>query len=107
LQPEFRASNIALTQFWGGMVVLEIFWFLMAIFTLQSPGYLIVCAMAFAFVGMNLLGYYRCRNWSGQQLKSAAPAAFTVPGFTQGAATAFFQVGYACLQSCMRPCTIS
>lgn len=92
MQPSYQASKIAITQFWVGMIALELFWILMAIFTLQSPGYLILCGMAFSFIGMNLLGYYKCRSWSSQQLKQAVPDFNVMSGIPTGAAAALFQV---------------
>lgn len=96
-QPNFQASKIAVTQFWVGMIVLELFWMLMAVFTIKNPGYLILCGMAFSFIAMNLLGYYKCRSWSSQQLKQAAPESNFmsgmpgISGLPTGAASAIFQ----------------
>lgn len=91
MQPNFQASKIAITQFWVGMIGLEIFWVIMAVFAVRSPGYLILCVMAFSFTALNLFGYYKCRSWSSQQLKQTVPDFNIVPGLPSSAASALFQ----------------
>lgn len=80
-------------QFWGGMFGLVVYWIVMVIFEFSKPTYLILALMALFFVLMNLLGYYRCRSWSTQELRlqQAGAGAFggMVSGFTQGVASNF------------------
>lgn len=92
MQANFQASKIAVTQFWVGMIGMELFWVLMAVFAVRSPGYFILCVMAFSFTALNLFGYYKCRSWSSQQLKQTAPDFNIVPGLPSSTASALFQV---------------
>jgi hypothetical protein len=80
------------------MIIIEIYWFVMAIFALRQPGYLILCGMGFAFTGTNINGYWKCRSWSSSKLPESQQASLNTgmpnlpQGLSQGAANALMQV---------------
>ena len=92
LQPDYQPSKAAIFQFWGGLFGLAVYWIVMLVFAVSKPRYLILTIMALFFVCMNVLGYYRCRNWSSQMIKaSQASGGFgnVMSGLTTGMAQNF------------------
>jgi Eukaryotic protein of unknown function (DUF846) len=115
MQPEYQPSKAAIFQFWGGMFGLAVFWIVMFAFQISKLQYLILTIMALFFVGMNVLGYYRCRTWTLQEVKagqSAMQQGFgnVVSGLTSGMAQNFM-VRASCVYTCiltLRPhCVLS
>ena len=93
MQPDYQPSKAAIFQFWGGMFGLTVFWVVMFVFAISKLRYLILVLMALFFIGMNILGYYRCRSWSVQEIKGrqAAGGGFgsVMSGLTSGVASNF------------------
>lgn len=92
VQPDYQPSKAAIFQFWGGMFGLAVFWIVMLVFAVSKPRYLILTIMALFFIFMNVLGYYRCRNWSSQMIKASQAAGGLgnmVSGLTSGMAQNF------------------
>jgi hypothetical protein len=90
------------------MFGLTSFWVVMLIFQVSKPRYLILTVMALFFVLMNMLGYYRCRTWSVQELKamqgSSGAGGFgnVVSGITSGMAQNFMVRAGTILLTCLR-----
>lgn len=95
--PTYKPSRAASSNFWGSMILLEIFWTLMCVFALQKPGYLILCGMGFAFTATNINGYWKCRSWSSAKLPESQQDSLNTGmpnlpgGLSQGAANALMQ----------------
>jgi hypothetical protein len=92
LQPQYSPSRAASSNFWGGLILMEIFWVIMAVLSLRQMGYMILCLMGFAFTGTNINGYWKCRSWSAAKLPESQQASLNTGIPTPSMPTSLMQV---------------